>query len=66
MSTNSFNENRHKNKDHALGEHNLADTGALVHDVFLLFGDSITQIDGDPALGCSCYQALQHDTRLFG
>ncbi|KAJ4288371.1 hypothetical protein N0V90_011605 [Kalmusia sp. IMI 367209] len=43
----------------------LADTVTAseraVYDQFILFGDSITQIDGNPELGFSCYQALQHD-----
>ncbi|KAF1841516.1 SGNH hydrolase, partial [Cucurbitaria berberidis CBS 394.84] len=31
------------------------------YDQFILFGDSITQGDGNPALGYSCFEALQHD-----
>lgn len=34
--------------------------GRVVYDQFILFGDSITQDDGDPNLGFSCYQALQN------
>ncbi|KAF3041729.1 hypothetical protein E8E12_007727 [Didymella heteroderae] len=50
-----------KNKDPTLNETDLPDPPAFLHDQFLFFGDSITQSDGDPALGFSCYQALQHD-----
>ena len=51
-----------KNKDPTLNETDLPDPPAFLHDQFLFFGDSITQSDGDPALGFSCYQALQHGT----
>lgn len=49
-----------KNSDPTLQEGGVPDPPAVVHDQFMLFGDSITQIDGDPALGFSCYQTLQH------
>ncbi|KAF2464659.1 uncharacterized protein BDR25DRAFT_329151 [Lindgomyces ingoldianus] len=32
----------------------------LLYPQFILFGDSITQIDGNPELDFSCIQALQH------
>ncbi|KZM20268.1 uncharacterized protein EKO05_0003630 [Ascochyta rabiei] len=50
-----------KNKDPTLNENNLPEPPPFVHDQFILFGDSITQSDGDPMLGFSCCQALQHD-----
>lgn len=49
-----------KNKDPTLNENDLPEVPPFIHDQFLLFGDSITQSDGDPTLGFSCYQALQH------
>lgn len=49
-----------KNKDPTLNENDLPEVPPFVHDQFLFFGDSITQSDGDPMLGFSCYQALQH------
>lgn len=53
-----------KNKDPTLNETNLSEPPPFLHDQFLFFGDSITQSDGDPALGFSCYQALQHGMRI--
>lgn len=47
-----------KNKDPVLDENNLPEAPPFVHDQFLFFGDSITESDGDPSLGFSCYQAL--------
>lgn len=35
-------------------------SGRVLYDQFILFGDSITQGDGNPELSFSCYQALQH------
>ncbi|KAF2013957.1 SGNH hydrolase [Aaosphaeria arxii CBS 175.79] len=37
------------------------ENGRVVYEQFILFGDSITEGDGNPELGFSCYQALQHD-----
>ncbi|KAF2623019.1 SGNH hydrolase [Macroventuria anomochaeta] len=61
MSANDLQDNLQKNKNSILNEGNLLGSLPFVHDQFLLFGDSITQSDGDPTLGFSCYQALQHD-----
>jgi hypothetical protein len=49
-----------KNKDPTLNEPDPSEPPPFLHDQFLFFGDSITQSDGDPALGFSCYQSLQH------
>lgn len=34
----------------------------VVYDQFVFFGDSITQIDGNPEIGFSCRSALQYGT----
>jgi hypothetical protein len=52
-----------KNKDPTLNEPNLPKLPPFFQDQSLLFGDSITQSDGDPALGFSCYQVLQNGMR---
>lgn len=60
MSANDFQRNLQKNKDPTLNEGDLPEPLTFIHDQFFLFGDSITQSDGDPTLSFSCYQALQH------
>ena len=49
-----------KNKDPTLNAGAVPEPAFFAHDQFIFFGDSITQIDGDPTLGFSCIQALQH------
>jgi hypothetical protein len=67
MPANSTEDTLQKNNDPTLQEGSLPTPPTVVYDQFILFGDSITQIDGDPALGFSCYQAFQHGmkTRSF-
>lgn len=67
MSVNSLHDNLPKDKDPTSNEGRLIEPRPFVHDQFLFFGDSITQSDGDPTVGFSCYQALQHgtSTRVF-
>lgn len=47
-----------------MNEPDLSESPPFFHDQFLFFGDSITQSDGDPALGFSCYQSLQHGIEI--
>lgn len=51
-----------ENKDPTLNEGDLPEPPLFLHAQFIFFGDSITQSDGDPALGFSSYQTLQHGT----
>lgn len=60
MSAYSLHDTVKDKREPILNSDEIPQSSFLVHDQFLLFGDSITQSDGDPSLGFSCYQALQH------
>src|SRR5690242_17177642 len=60
MSIHELSESSQQEEDLAVKIAEFPDSALFVYDQFLLFGDSITQSDGDPSLGFSSYQSLQH------
>jgi hypothetical protein len=60
MSAHHSQDGLQKSKDSTLNVGSLPEPTFFAYDQFILFGDSITQSDGDPALNFSCIQALQH------